>query len=675
MRPFFPDNPAVWFLLAQNVPPGDRGARQGWHSARYECKGWSCRSSPLRAAQEIFIETLFWPAMSPNPSQPLKELWYGPPESITKLQQVLVLCHGDDDDASPVVDNLCMGLQASKFAFAVLDLALTGGWPSLSGFQTLVIATERIWEVDFERLERLREHVFGGGGLVVAYRCWCEPLADVLGIPGSGRGPGTHMTEGLSFDAEIFPGLGGLELTQRDWQVDHSRLEVDAEQLPEGATILASDGWRRPIAWQHGFGDGRVIVWNTNVMFSRVLRGMLVQSVLSASPSSVCAISGIGMVHVDDFPTSLSDAVLQPVCRETPGQSWNEFFFDAWHTDMMALKRRYRLRYTWYVVMNYHDDANRPEHAEKADLSASGREVLEDRFSRVRHNEPDDEYGFHGYNHVPLTADGWPDLPTLRYKLGLARDLWDSSVPAPLPSSWVPANNWYEAERVRVLASAFPEITDICGLNLIGDPDLGEYREFGPEPWEPSLNCLPRNTFGYVLEPRLRLMMLSQLAATGSWTHFVHPDDIYDIPNEGGSSGYYRNADERLWKTTNAAGLPGLFTELENWLGEVEQGFPWLEYMTTSEAAARMDEFNARTVNVLHADGSVEIHADAPGLYYLRIPAHQTVELGQGAEVVDRRDVIDGHLLVVRCDAGRTNIRVIDSPLNEIADADLIQSH
>jgi len=126
--------------------------------------------------------------------------------------------------------------------------------------------------------------------------------------------------------------------------------------------------------------------------------------------------------------------------------------------------------------------------------------VLRRRLDRAAASGPDDEYGLHGYNHVPLTGEYWPDLQTLRIKLQLARDLWDDTMPAPRPTSWVPANNWYDADCLPVVAEVFPEITTVCSLYSSGKYRRGGYREFGPEPWQETQKLMyksrPQSTMG-----------------------------------------------------------------------------------------------------------------------------------------------------------------------------------
>lgn len=578
--------------------------------------------------------------------------------SGARSQELLVICDARDIDGLQVMQNLGTALSFGKMQFTVLDIARSTPWPALGGFAAIVICTERFEELEADKAGRVEDYVRAGGGLMVAYRCWNEHLIDLLGFPQVSGEPGMHVTNGLVFDREVLPGARGLRIDDDDFLFEHSRFEIGTEALAPDCTALASDIEGNPVLWSRPHGGGRVVYWNTNVLFCRALRGFVLQTVLSSMGTGVSAAGGFAMFHVDDFPTSISDARLEPVVSEFGDLDWDGFMFDVWHADMMALREKHGLKYTWYAIMNYHDVDTGPDPDLETPDVTTGEEVLRRRLDRAAANGPDDEYGLHGYNHVPLTGDYWPDRQALRAKLQLARDLWDDTMPAPRPTSWVPANNWYDAECLPVVAEVFPEISMVCSIHSSGSYRLGGYREFGPEPWRETLLCLPRETYGYVMAPELRMMLLSQIAGMGIWTHFVHPDDIFDIPAGPEDEAYRRNPDRRLWRATNGQGLAGLLPMLDNWISEVRDLYPWLEFVTTTQADERYRAHVGRTVDVMLGDGTVEIVTDREGVFFVRTGPGTTVVSVKGGEVLDAKPVEGGVLTTVRCPAGRTVFRI-----------------
>jgi hypothetical protein len=568
------------------------------------------------------------------------------------FQELLVVCHGDDPQGQAILENICTALDFAKIRFSILDLQRRSAWPALESFSSIVLCTELIWELESEKASRLDSYIRAGGGMVIAYRCWNEHLSEMLGTGKGASEPRMHLTTGLTFDKEIFPGSSGLTIDDSDWFFQHSRFDIERADLSPDCNILMSDLAGCPILWSRDIGNGRLVYWNTGILFCRALRGFIVQSVLDAMEVGVSAIAGFAMFHIDDFPTSLWDARLEPVTTEFPELDRDSFFFGVWHEDMMALRAKHDLKYTWYAVMNYHDVDNGPGADPLAPAAVSGREILKRRFCRMQKAAEDDEYGFHGYNHEPMTGDSWPDPATLRSKLSLARELWKDTVPAPFPASWVPANNWYHADHVRALKEVFPEISVVCSLFSSGDAEMGEYREFGSEPWERALLCLPRETYGYVLRPELRMMMLSQIAGMGIWTHFLHPDDIYDIPGASDETTYCRNPETLGWRTSKADGRAGLYTQLDEWIAQVRSSYPWLEFSTTSHAEAKYHAHVNNHVDVRKSGEEIEIRSRSEGLFYAKTRKGTFLVAGTGGDVVDRRQLEEGFLHVVRCSAG-----------------------
>lgn len=597
----------------------------------------------------------FWPPRLAPSSEEITEIPFG-----GRNQELLVVCHAEDAEGLAVMQNICSMMAFAKLHFTVLDLARRASWPILDGFDSIVVCTERLAAIDEESARRLEDHVHRGGGLLVAYRCWNESLRSLLGFGENDPAPAIHDSNGLAFEREACPGATGLRVEASYWMLEHSRFDVDANELDARCAVLASDSTGRPLLWRRLFGTGRVVYWNTGVLFCRALRGFVLQTLLDSLGTGVAAIAGFAMFHVDDFPTSLSDARLEPVVSEFPGMDWNAFMFDVWHRDMMALKRKHGLKYSWYTVMNYQDIETGPQPDPAALAVTSGADVLSRRLERAVAKEEDDEYGFHGYNHEPLTATYWSDPQTLRTKLELARDLWDEIMPDRRPASWVPANNWYDAGCLQVLGEVFPEISTVCSIHSNGDFALGEYREFGPEPWRETMLCLPRETYGYVMAPELKMMMLSQVAGMGAWTHFVHPDDIFDIPTGETDDAYRRNPRKRMWRATNETGDAGLLPELDDWLGQLRDLFPWLEFVTTSQAEERYRRHVGTMADVVTGDDAIEITTDTESLFYVRTRPRTVIVPVTGGELIDSRTVEGGVLNVVRCRPGRSLFRLAD---------------
>lgn len=564
----------------------------------------------------------------------------------------MIICHGDDHTGMQALDNMCVGLEFAKIPFSLVDLKVFNTLPQLQKYSSVLLFTERVAGFDKATFDRLKGYVGAGGGLFVGMRCWNRHLCDLFGLSQAGGEPALNESAGLVFDKEIFPGLSGLKLTENNYVFCNSRYQIGSENLDAGCRVVARDLALNPLCWTHNYQNGRVVFWNTDIFYCRALRGIFLHSVFTTMKTAVAALAGFAMLHFDDVPPSLADTVGEPVASEFDGLDWNEFHFGIWAKDMMALKTKHDLKYTWYVVMNY-ADANT---GADADMSAyettSGQQELALRFQHMGRVDDDVEFGLHGYNHEPMIKDCWPDEEMLVRKLKLARELWHSEVPAPTPVSYVPANNWYHRDHIRQLKQVFPEITSVCSLFSMGEEERGEYREFGAEPWENSLLCLPRETYGYFQKPETRMMMLSQIAAMGVWTHFMHADDVYDTPANSGDPRYCRNPDARNWRAPNKDGLAGLYHAFDDWITQVKELFGWMEFVTTSSAEKRFQAHVENNAAVFTSDNRVEIHCSADSLFYIRTGEGVALTGEKPAQVVDTRLVDGGVLNVVRCAAG-----------------------
>lgn len=576
------------------------------------------------------------------------------------LQEVLVICHAGDSGGLSTTGNICTTLAQAKIHFSVLDIAAQGNWPSLDKYDAVILSTENIHELSSAQALDMIRHVQTGGGLLVAHRGWHPVLADIFGCRSAAEAPdfAPASGRGLKFCEELFTGVKNLHVRDEHWSFAHDQLDVKKADLEPGCRVLATDDDDRPIAWQYNIEQGRVIYWNTVILYSIALRGFALQSLLAVMRCGVSSIAGVGMVQVDDFPPSISLVSSSIAGPELADVSHNDFYTKVWLPDMMKLKGKHGLKYTFYVVMNYHDKdvSGFPEAAAISSLVETGE--LGKRVSAIAGGIEDTEIGFHGYNHEPMTREGWPDMAVAESKLKLARSMWKKYVSGVMPASFVPANNQYHEDHIKLLGKVFPEITTVCSMFSTGDAGMGECREFGLEPWNEALLCVPRETFGYVFTTTARMMMLSQVAAMGCWTHFVHPDDVFDVPGKDQPEAYVRNGERRYWRKENPAGLKGLLDELDDWLAAATTLFPWLSFLTTSQAAEHFRDRLQTAARITFSSGRVVIESAMPSLYYLRVRDGIGVRPGRGGRIADKRSVFGGTLYIVNCRSGRTEFRL-----------------
>ena len=88
---------------------------------------------------------------------------------------------------------------------------------------------------------------------------------------------------------------------------------------------------------------------------------------------------------------------------------------------------------------------------------------------------------------------------------------------------------------LRKLQEGAPSVKYIQSTYL-GDFEEGGNREFDPEPYNDYFFDYPRISSGYFFEKDDIMNIESLYLFTGIWTHFVHPDDVFQLPNKSNTA-------------------------------------------------------------------------------------------------------------------------------------------
>jgi hypothetical protein len=176
----------------------------------------------------------------------------------------------------------------------------------------------------------------------------------------------------------------------------------------------------------------------------------------------------------------------------------------------------------------------------------------------------------------------------------------------------------------------------ISGLYNSGQFEAGGLREFGPEPWNPRLFSLPRATSGYHLTAPQRLAMLSELGTMGVWTHFIHPDDVVDTPQNNPAAASQRNPEGWFWRGDHTGQQNGFYYRFLRWLNFTQTYYPWLRFVTTAEASQIMQAYLANEVEVALKPYGISLRSKSPTFFQVRINDGRRVNLNalEGAQLV-----------------------------------------
>lgn len=484
-----------------------------------------------------------------------------------------------------------MALGDARLDYELHDLCGALRLPDLSRFTCVLFCAENLGRLGGQDRSDLTAYVDLGGGLVVLRRAWHAELAHLAGIEPSDTKPkilkSSDASGGLAFISDTFPTFHGCRQTAEQI-AGHAPLDI---RPGKDARIFATNEQGFPVGWLNRHGSGRVIYWNSALLNRKRMRGMIVQSVAAAQQVSVLPIANVAVIQIDDFPAPLWHADMAPAGKDFSDLDPAGFYTRIWHSDMLDLAARHGLTYTYFPTFNYNDTTAPPfpfEEWTHQTVAVDGGEQPACIFN-ARVATASGELGLHGYNHMPLAADVWTSPQAMVGALREVAARWTEDTRAPLPTSYVPPNNEYDEEGIAALSNAFPSLTVVSGCYLGGDPERGGRREFGREPWNPNLFCIPRATSGYEFAGDMKFDALSQLGTSGIWTHFVHADDVFDQPPSDEADPYCRNPHRRPWRTSE--GKRGLLDEFESWIGDFRSRLPWLRFVSTRDAHALIEDY------------------------------------------------------------------------------------
>lgn len=576
---------------------------------------------------------------------------------MERKQRVLVIHHGADRFGGRSFANTRKALEYARLEHETHDLLVFPAPLDFGRFSAVLTCTENLFDLGDAGAEALIGFVENGGGLGVIYRGMHPMLYNLFGIVSPECRPafvGSDFEEqGMVFPGRALPAFSGLSLESFD-VASHSSFDVWPTHDVE---IVSTTTSAAPVAWRNCVGKGRVLFWNTSLLGEKRARGLIIETLQCVQSVSVQPLANVGVVQVDDFPAPLDNTLHGFVAQQHPTLSGLEFYCTVWYPDMLALARKHRLELSFFCTFDYTNRTEAPFVPWRAPDTNTGQgNPNADSFAAVAKQRPA-ELGLHGFNHLSLVGADWPDCEAMHASLLAALDAWKQADLGPSPVSYVPPNNEYDAQGILTLSKAIPGIQTISGYYLGVPEDRGGNREFGSEPWNPNLFCLPRATFGHEALPNTVFDAVSQIAAFGTWTHFLHADDVLDTPGGHGPNARHRNPKDLGWR--DEENRPGLYGELDRLIHLVRGRFPWLRFMTTAAAASEVKQFLSSQWSARFDEDQIHVAGQIGGYFKLRLNGTPRPRLASctGGTVVHQDTAIDYSVYLIKQDAAEVAIK------------------
>ena len=469
----------------------------------------------------------------------------------------------------------------------------------------LVILASAYWEEELpESAARLMNYVEAGGKLLLA------TVPESIGpqFDASYRRMGiVDFGDYLNYDTitfaeELLPGMAGRTFSGETFA--DVALSVTLEN---SARVCAwaedAQGRRTPLIWSYDCGQGRVAVFNATSGRGDFWRGIVAGCINTLSDTVLYPVINALCLFIDDFPSPQYESE-SDVVRDEYNRSAKEFYRDIWWPDMLQIAKAYGDRYTGLFVATYNDETDPARQSYTASTTEQyfGNSLLKNGY----------EMGAHGYNHQPLTAAGgtpaemhyqpWASRQDMTASLQTLADITAQLFPAVTLRSYVPPSNYLSAEGRRAVVQALPDLEVISGI-YTNEEEEGEVYVQDFTVAEDGIAEFPRVTSGMAPDDYEQMSALSALGLYGAFSHFIHPDDIFDAERGGGKS----------WEE--------LYRSYCSWMGDIHATYPWLRGLSATEAGDALRICDAAVPHLVFAPeeirGSVENFL-GPVSFYLK---------------------------------------------------------
>lgn len=420
--------------------------------------------------------------------------------------------------------------------------------------------------------------------------------------------------QGFKFQTNFLPDLKGTIYPMKD-KLDGLKRENFKEDVQVLAT--AANDINYPTILTYKFGRGQTIVFNTTVTAQKADRGLYFAAILAGLEQIPYPIANASAIFLDDFPAPLYDIRKEPIASEM-NISMSKFVTDVWWPDMLKLSRDENIDYTAVVCFDYRNYIEPPfttPEWEAVKKSSKGRDEIATEWLMHQIKNSGHEISLHGYNHVSLLIDDWGREDFMETSISTTYKKWKASNYGELPVTYVPPANLIDSIGLASLEMGMPSIKYIASTYL-GEFAEGGDREFDAEPYNRLFFDFPRITSGFIINETSHFELQSLYIYTGIWSHFVHPDDVYQIEeaaNENTRGAFdYRNSLNLGWRKS-ANGKTPMLPRFTNFIKKFKQTYPFIRFLKAETAAAEIQTWRYERYT----------HTAAEDLYTVNLSKHK----------------------------------------------------
>lgn len=485
-----------------------------------------------------------------------------------------------------VYKNLRQLCSYTKLPFSSISINNINNKEYLIPTSVKTICIDRTVTISKPAIKKLIEFVANGGSLVVTNIVYDSHFNYLLGLKANEEEHSyNNNAKGFKLTNQFIPNTDNTNFYEKGthFGFNKSSFNNDVEVM-----ITAVNDTEYPVILKNNIGLGKVIFFNSSIEISKYERGLLFTSLLSTLEGVPYPVANVSTIFLDDFPSPIYDLKKEPIKSEYNVTN-QEFVNNIWWPDMVSLSKKHNIKYTATIIFDYEENTIPPFSFKEWERTKQNNMAVPHIVTKdlLANNH---ELAIHGYNHVSLLEKDW-SKETIGFALKTVKKKWKLNNYGELPVSYIPPSNHIDKVGVQALKANLPSIKYMCSV-YTGEKEMGGDREYEPEPYAKNMFGFPRVTSGYYLDSDKRYLKESTYLFTGIWSHFIHPDDVYQIPDESNSktrgSFSYRNEPELNWKKDNKKGLKGMLPTFDAILEKHSKTYPFTKYTDVKEAGRRV---------------------------------------------------------------------------------------
>jgi len=507
-------------------------------------------------------------------------------------------------------------------------------------------------------IDTIQNFVARGGTLLITKTTKDERLNYLLGLSPTANYKTDSLAQGYTFKKPLFPDMKGFSYQSKD----HRHGGLSEHNFSDYVDVLmtASNRTTYPVLLENKIGKGKVVYYNSSIGFNKWSRGIIFSCALLGLEGIPYPVANTSTIFLDDFPSPLYNIYKAPV-KEELGLTIAEYVTDVWWPDMKTFASDEDIEYSAYVAFDYNTYIRPPFTFKEWDanlFSKNNTTVQQSSWLGRDVIESGHEMALHGYNHVSLLKSDWKEPEYMVTALSTAAKKWKTLNFGNLPTSYVPPSNYIDSIGLAKLQKGMPSIKYIQSTYL-GDKEEGGDRDFDPDPYNDYFFGYPRITSGFDLQEIDLLTMESMYLYTGIWTHFVHPDDVFQIPDESNkeTSGHFefRNRNNLNWNSSK--NKIGLFDRFKNEVVSFKKRHPYSRFLNATESSDLVKDWRYAYFTHLQQNGNYIVDSD----YFPSgdVPLWLTYVNEENDEIIEdylkeqqlefqKRTLLNGHLYSIK---------------------------